>query len=203
MEPLKLHSPGTDAAAQASAAFAACGALYSNRTLSSSASILNDTDYASTLKTHAQELYAFATNASAGMRVYQESVPQSADAYASSDYHDELAIAALFLALLEGGSNATAYYADVVKWYYSSGLGAQLQAGSEAVFNWDSKTPGIPLLGAQIAHTYPDVVSGSNATLQVWQSALESYFNVFISMDGARSFLTDGQSLDFVSRSAG
>ena len=126
------------------------------------------------------------------MQVYQNAVPQSAEAYASSDYHDELAIAALFLALAETGSNATAYYTDAVKWYYSSGLGAQLEAGSEAVFNWDSKTPGIVLLGAQIAHAYPDVVSGSNATLAVWQQAVEDYFNVFINMNGSRSYLTDG-----------
>ena len=185
-------SPGTDAAAQASAAFAACSALYSNRTLSSSSSTMfNDTDYATTLQSHARDLYAFATNASAGMQVYQDAVPQSAEAYASSDYHDELAIAALFLALSETGSNATAYYADAARWYYSSGLGAQLDAGSETVFNWDSKTPGIPLLGAQIAHTYPNVVSGSNATLKVWQDAVEGYFDVFISMNG-RSYLTDG-----------
>lgn len=189
-----MCSPGTDAAAQAAAAFAACSALYSNRTLSTSSatSALRNSNYASDLQTHARDLYAFATNASGGMQTYQTAVPQSGEAYASSAYADELAIAALFLALLETGSNATSYYADAVKWYYSSNLGEQLKAGSETVFNWDSKTPGIPVLAAQLASAYPDVVTGSNATLQVWQQVAEDYFDVFVNNDG-RSYLTGGQ----------
>ncbi|KAI9001336.1 family 9 glycosyl hydrolase [Trametes punicea] len=172
-------SPGTDAAAQASAAFAACSSLYSNRTLSLSAtSALANSSYASTLQDHARELYSFATSASGGMQTYQSAVPQSADAYASSGYFDDLAIAALFLSLAESGSNATSYYADAVKWYYSSNLGQQLQAGDETVFNWDAKTP------------------GSNATLQVWQSAAEGYFNAILTGAG-RSHLTNGGLLLF------
>ncbi|KAI0722260.1 Six-hairpin glycosidase [Cerioporus squamosus] len=191
-------SPGTDAAAQASAAFAACSALYANRTLSASSatSALRNSSYASELQTHARDLYAFATNASGGMQTYQTAVPQSAEAYASSDFADELSIAALFLALSETGSNATAYYADAVKWYYSHNLGSQLQAGSETVLNWDSKTPGIPVLAAQLASVYPDVVSGTNATLQTWQQAVENYFDIFINIRG-RSYLTDGGLLYF------
>ncbi|KAL7282221.1 hypothetical protein ACG7TL_003690 [Trametes sanguinea] len=190
-------SPGTDAAAQASAAFAACSSLYSNRTLaSSSTSGLANTTYASTLQNHARQLYEFATNASGGMQTYQTAVPQSADAYASSGYFDELAIAALFLALAETNPNATSYYADAVKWYYSGNLGQQLQAGDETVFNWDSKTPGIAVLAAQIASAYPNVVSGSNATLQVWQAAVEGYFDAITNGTG-RSHLTDGGLLLF------
>ncbi|KAI0751507.1 Six-hairpin glycosidase [Daedaleopsis nitida] len=176
-------SPGTDAAAQASAAFAACSALYGNRTLSASSatSALRNSDYASALQDHARDLYAFATNAKA---------------YASSAYADELAIAALFLALSETGSNATAYYADAVKWYYSNDLGSQLHAGDETVLNWDSKTPAIPILAAELASTYPNVVSGSNATLEVWQQAVEDYFDIFINIRG-RSYLTGGGLLYF------
>ncbi|KAL1940113.1 hypothetical protein VTO73DRAFT_9448 [Trametes versicolor] len=190
-------SPGTDAAAQASAAFAACSALYSNRTLSTSTSTtaLGNSSYASTLQSHARALYDFATNATGGMQTYQTAVPQSGDAYASSAYSDELAIAALFLALTET-SNATAYYADAVKWYYSDNLGSQLKAGDETVFNWDAKTPGIAVLGAQVASSYPDIVSGSNATLSVWQSAVEGYFGAIVN-DTGRSHLTDGGLLLF------
>ncbi|KAI0637947.1 Six-hairpin glycosidase [Trametes polyzona] len=190
-------SPGTDAAAQTSAAFAACSALYSNKTLSGSqaTTALANSSYASTLQNHARELYAFATGAEGGMQTYQTAVPQSGEAYASSAYSDELAIAALFLALTES-SNATAYYADAVKWYYSGNLGQQLHAGDETVFNWDAKTPGIVVLGAQLASAYPDVASGSNATLDIWRNAAEGYFNTIVN-DTGRSHLTDGGLLLF------
>ncbi|KAI0677010.1 Six-hairpin glycosidase [Trametes maxima] len=191
-------SPGTDVAAQTSAAFAACSALYGNRTLSSSTATtaLSNSSYASTLASHARELYAFAISASGGMQTYQNAVPQSGEAYASSGYSDELAIAALFLALAESSSNATAYYADAVKWYYSGNLGQQLHAGDETVFNWDAKTPGIVVLAAQLASVYPDVVSGSNATLQVWQGVAEGYFDAIANGTG-RSHLTSGGLLLF------
>ncbi len=189
---LLRHSPGTDAAAQAAAAFAACSALYNNRTLSASGSTasLQNSAYAALLQGHARDLYSFAT--SARMQLYQQSVPTAGDAYASSGYMDELAIAAMFLALSETSSNASAYYADGVKWYYSGGLGSMLQPGEETVFNWDSKTPAVPLLGAALANAYPNVVSASNATLSTWQTALENYFNVFINKNG-RSFVTQGK----------
>ncbi|KAJ8472616.1 hypothetical protein ONZ51_g8400 [Trametes cubensis] len=186
-------SPGTDAAAQASAAFAACSSLYSNRTLSSSSSALTLTNdsYASTLHSHARDLYTFATNATGGMQTYQTAVPQSADAYASSGYSDELAIAALFLSLADSGANASAYYSDAASWYFSGNLEQQLVAGDETVFNWDSKTPGIAVLAAQLTAANPDLVSGSNATLKVWQSAVEGYFDAIVNGTG-RSYLTQG-----------
>ncbi|KAI0332432.1 Six-hairpin glycosidase [Cubamyces sp. BRFM 1775] len=191
-------SPGTDAAAQASAAFAACSSLYSNRTLSTSSpslTLANDS-YASTLHSHARDLYTFATNATGGMQTYQTAVPQSADAYASSGYSDDLAIAALFLALADSGLNATAYYSDAVSWYFSGSLQQQLVAGDETVFNWDSKTPGVVVLAAQLAATNSDVVSGSNATLKVWQNAAEGYFDAIVNGTG-RSHLTQGGLLIF------
>nr|QDK64602.1 endoglucanase 5 [Ganoderma lucidum] len=194
--PINNTSPGTDAAAQGAATFAACSALYNNRTLSasSSTSALQNSSYAALLQGHARDLYSFAT--SARMQLYQQSVPTAGDAYASSGYMDELAIAAMFLALSETSSNASSYYADSVKWYYSGGLGSMLQAGQETVFNWDSKTPAVPLLGAALANAYPNVVSGSNATLNSWQSAIENYFNVFINKKG-RSYMTQGGLLYF------
>lgn len=128
------------------------------------------------------------------MQLYQQSVPTAGDAYASSGYMDELAIAAMFLALSETGSNASSYYTDSVKWYYSGSLASLLQPGQETVFNWDSKTPGVPLLGVALANAYPNVVSGSNTTLSTWQTALENYFNVFINKNG-RSFMTQGECM--------
>src|SRR5260221_10238688 len=93
--------PGTDAAAGASAAFAACSNLYANRSLGppfSTPAILQNSTYAQILLTHAQDLYAFAVNASGGMQTYQTATPQVGLAYPSSHYGDDLAMAALLLA---------------------------------------------------------------------------------------------------------
>ncbi|KAI0921378.1 hypothetical protein AcW2_006371 [Taiwanofungus camphoratus] len=196
-------SPGTDAAAQASAAFAACSALYSNHSLASSSSSpasLQNTSYASTLLTHAQQLYEFATNATGGERTYQTSVPAVSEAYASSGYGDDLAIAALFLALASlpsdstnssSPSSASAYYADAESAYSRFNLGTQMVPGQEQVFNWDSKTPGAVVLGAQITQVYPNVIGPGNMTLNKWQTVAENYFDGIVNATG-RGFLTSG-----------
>ncbi|KAL4241476.1 Endoglucanase [Abortiporus biennis] len=178
-------SPGTDAAAQASAAFSACSALYANRALSSSspASLTNAT-YASTLLTHAQQLYDFATTAD--QRTYQTSVPQAGEAYASSGFGDDLAIASLFLAL---ASNSSDLYSKGVNNYISFGLSSQVQPQNSQVFNWDAKAPGVVILGAQIAQTYPDLASGSSNVN--WTSDAEGYLDGIVNGNG-RGFLTKG-----------
>ncbi|OBZ76978.1 Endoglucanase E-4 [Grifola frondosa] len=188
-------SPGTDAAALASAAFAACSALYANHTLNSSAASLQNSSYASTLLSHAQQLYSFAVNATGGQRTYQTSVPASADAYASSGYGDDLTMAALFLTLASdpssGSGTASTYYADAGAHYYAFDLGSQMQPGDEEVFNWDSATPGAVVLAAQLAHAYPSVVATSNATIGVWQDTAEAYFDAIVAGKG-RGYLTGG-----------
>ena len=177
-------SPGTDAAAQAAAAFAACSALYNNRTLSHSSSIsLTNTSYASTLLQHAQQLYAFAMNSSIPQVTYQTSVPSVADAYSSSGFSDELAIAALFLSL---ASNSTDAYSQAVQTYQKQGLAGHLQG--DTVFNWDEKSPGVALLGVQVAQTYPYLANESTID---WKSDLESYFDRVVNGTG-RAFLTPG-----------
>lgn len=175
-------SPGTDAAAGASAAFAACSNLYANRNLgpsfSTPASLQNST-YADILLTHAQDLYSFAVNASGGKQTYQTAVPQAGIAYSSSSYGDELTMAALFLAW---ATNSSDYYSQAETYYAQYSL-----RGEDSVFNWDSKTPGLAVLFAQLAN------SGASyaGNLSGWQAESERYFDRILN-GGGPSFKTKG-----------
>jgi endoglucanase len=178
-------NPGTDAAAAASAAFSACSILYSNSTpaILSSSSIypgrasLQNASYASTLLSHAQSLYSFAVNATGGMMMYQNSVPEVANAYASSSYGDDLALAALLLAQ---ATHDSSYYQDAWQYYVKYQL-----AGLDDVFNWDSKSPALPVMFAQLTQ------GGITSNYSGWQSASEAYFDRIVDGTG-RSYLTSG-----------
>lgn len=169
-------------AAGASAAFSACANLYTNRTFggpfSSRASLQNAT-YATTLLTHAEQLYDFALHATGGLETYQTSVPAVADAYPSSSYNDELALAALFLSL---ATNSTPLYRQAETYYEQFDL-----AGQDGVFNWDSKTPGLAVLFAQVAQASPNL--GGN--ISSWQVEAERYFDRIVNRKGP-SYLTKG-----------
>jgi endoglucanase len=129
-------------------------------------------------------LYAFATNSSIPQVTYQTSVPSVADAYASSGFADELAVAALFVAL---ASNSTDSYAQAVQTYKQQGLLSHLQG--DAVFNWDEKTPAVVILGSQIANTYPNLANGSSMD---WRSDAEGYLDRIVN-GSSRAFLTSGE----------
>ncbi|KAG5648678.1 hypothetical protein DXG03_000024 [Asterophora parasitica] len=175
-------NPGTDAAAGASAAFSACSNLYANRGFGgpfSSPASLQNSSYADTLLTHAQQLYSFAVNASGGQKTYQTSVPATAKSYASSAYTDELTLAAL---LLSWATNSTSLYQDAENYYQQFKL-----AGNNGVFNWDSKTPGLAVLFAQM--TQSSETLGGN--LSSWQSEAERYFDRIVNKQGP-AFLTEG-----------
>ncbi|KAF8211252.1 glycoside hydrolase family 9 protein [Mycena galopus ATCC 62051] len=175
--------PGTDAAASASAAFSACAALYSNRGFNGSYSTpasLTDKTYAQTLLTHAEQLYTFAVNATGGQKTYQTSVPAVADAYGSSGFGDDLTIAALFLAL---ANSSTTYYQQAQQYFQQFQLTNQ-----ELVFNWDSKTPGIYVLFAQIAQSS----LGLGGNLTTWQTECERYFDAIVNNDGEGFLTGDG-----------
>jgi endoglucanase len=182
--------PGTDAAAGASAAFAACSNLYANRSLGSPfftpASLQNST-YAQTLLTHAQDLYAFAVNASGGMQTYQTVIPQVGLAYPSSGYGDDLAMAALLLAW---ATNSGEYYSQAESYYDQYSLG-----GKDAPFNWDSKTPGLAVLFAQLANAGASFASN----LSGWQAESERYFDRILNGRSSSSFKTDGVTYLFSS----
>ncbi|KAJ6629127.1 glycoside hydrolase family 9 protein [Mycena sp. CBHHK59/15] len=175
--------PGTDAAAGTSAAFSACAALYSNRgfngSYSNPASLQNDT-YAQTLMTHAQQLYAFAVNATGGQKTYQTSVPVVSDSYASSSFGDELTMASLFLAWANA---STAYYQEAQQYFQQYQL-----SGQNSVFNWDSKTPGTYVLFAQIANSS----SGLGGNFSSWQTESERYFDRIVNNDGPGYLTNDG-----------
>lgn len=168
-------NPGTDAAAGASAAFSACSALYSQRSFNgkySSPASLANSSYAATLLTHAQQLYSFAVNAPGGQKTYQTSVPAVAKSYKSNSFQDELTIAALFLAW---ATNSTTLYQQAESYYSKFGL-----AGGDDVFNWDSKTPGLAVLFAQITQSS----AGIGGNLANWQQEAERYFDVIVNQKG-------------------
>ncbi|KAG2146672.1 glycoside hydrolase family 9 protein [Suillus clintonianus] len=175
-------SPGTDAAAGAAAAFAACSNLYANRVFSNSYSgpaTLQNATYAATLLKHAEQLFTFATSASGGQTVYQHSVPEAGVAYASSGYGDELAIAALFLSW---ATNSSSLYQQAQGYWQQYDLGSY-----NGVFNWDFKTPGLPVLFAQIAQANPSF--GGNAS--TWQAVAEKYFDGIV-YGGGPGYQTHG-----------
>ena len=166
--PDKPTSPGTDAAASASAAFSACSALYSGvgfNTSDSGPASLQNSSYAELLLDHAQQLYNFALNAEGGQETYQESVPEIAASYGSSSFEDELTVAALFLSL---ASNSSSLYDDAEGYYSQFSLNRRRGA-----YNWDSKAPALAVLFAKIASFYPSI--GGN--LGRWQSEAETYFD--------------------------
>ncbi|GLB33668.1 putative endoglucanase [Lyophyllum shimeji] len=172
---INITHPGTDAAAGASAAFSACSILYSNKSFGgpfSSPASLQNSSYAEKLLTHAQQLYSFAVNATGGQQTYQSAVPAIAASYGSSSYTDELTLAAL---LLSWATNSTSLFQQAESYYHTFQL-----AGQNGVFNWDSKTPGLAVLFAQITRASSDI--GGNLT--VWQSEAERYFDNIVNMRG-------------------
>ncbi|KAF4602221.1 hypothetical protein EYR40_005426 [Pleurotus pulmonarius] len=197
--------PGTDAAASASAAFSACAALYANHSFqapySSPASLANAT-YASILLSHATSLYSFAQNATGGKMTYQSSVPVVADAYKSSSYNDDLVLAALWLSWAASANytgsnittprtyNASALFTEASTMYRTFALTENL-GGKEGdkVFNWDEKTPGLPVLFTQIGLT--DHIPGSN-NVGPWRSEAEKYFDRLVTGQGTSDFTPGG-----------
>ncbi|KAF5321674.1 hypothetical protein D9619_000754 [Psilocybe cf. subviscida] len=180
--------PGTDAAAGAAAAFAACSNLYASRAFSGNysapASLRNDS-YSATLLTHAQQLYSFAVNATGGRKTYQTSVPAAADIYPSSSYGDELTMAALFLAYATGSATT---YADAEAFYTKYSL----DKGSK-VFNWDSKASALPILFAQMNQANPSL--GGN--FSAWRDRAESYLDDVVGKGHAGGFMTPDGLLYF------
>jgi endoglucanase len=183
----RMRSPGTDAAAAASAAFSSCSSLYAGRGFNgsySSPASLQDLTYANTLLTHAQQLYTFAVNATGGQKTYQTSVTRAAANYPSTAFGDELTLAALFLSWAE---NSPVLYQQAVAYYQQYKL-----AGADAVFNWDSKTPGLAVLFAQVAQS----PSGLGGNLSSWQTEAEVYFDRILNHKGL-GYLTPGTRLPY------
>ncbi|KAF8609652.1 Six-hairpin glycosidase [Ceratobasidium sp. AG-I] len=175
--------PGTDAAASASAAFSACSILYSGSTTTfanSAPASLSDTNYASTLRTHATQLYGLAANSS--FATFTSTLPSLRNVYPSSGYQDELVLGAL---MLGAATNSSTLISQAISWYESANL-----AGSDNVFNWDSKGPGLAIMFAQLASAQSQLFPNSYS-LSHWQSEAENYFDRILRGSG-RGRLTDG-----------
>ena len=103
---------------------------------------------------------------------YQTSVPVVQDSYPSSDYGDDLAMAALWLGLAQNDSTLIGQ---------ANGYFNQFQLDKllpDSAFNWDSVLPGIPVLGTQISQSYPQL--GGDG----WQSQAEAYLDRVVSGKG-------------------
>lgn len=104
-----------------------------------------------------------------------------AASYGSSSYGDELTIAALFLAW---ANTSSVYYQEAQQYFQQYKL-----SGQNGVFNWDSKTPGIYVLFAQIAQSSSSL--GGNLT--AWRAECERYFDAILN-DDTPAFLTSGSA---------
>ncbi|KAF8897403.1 Six-hairpin glycosidase-like protein [Infundibulicybe gibba] len=176
-------NPGTDVVAGASAAFSACSGLYSGRSFSgsfSSPASLQNSSYARTLLDHAQQLHTFAVNATGGQKLYQTAVPSVAESYSSSSYNDELTLSALFLSW---ATNSSTLFNQAETYYANFSL-----ANQNGVLNWDSKTPALAVLFAQIARASSQI--GRN--LSSWQAEAERYLDQIVNKKGPAFLTPDG-----------
>ncbi|KZT50854.1 glycoside hydrolase family 9 protein [Calocera cornea HHB12733] len=179
-------NPGTDATAQASAAFSSCSFLYAGGVLNSTSDataptgIRNQT-YADTLLQHAVGLWGLSVNAS-GVNRSQDAVPEVGDAYPSSGYGDDLTLAALFLAL---ATSSPSTYQQALLYYSKYKL-----SGSNAVLNWDSKVPAIYTLLTELALARPSW--GGSANLTGWRSEAERWMDGVAAGGKGGAYMTDG-----------
>lgn len=95
----------------------------------------------------------------------------------------------MFLAL---ASNSSDTYAQGVNYYANNGLAKQIQPANSQVFNWDSKTPGIVVLGAQLETFYPDLVASAQGSGVNFTNDAETYLDAIVNGDG-RGLLTKGK----------
>lgn len=187
--PINASSPGTDGWASVSAAMSLGAMLYSGSALNSSSQStiapLQDAKYASTLLDHAKTLYSTA-NGTKPYATFSDSVKEIGDAYVSSGYQDDLALAALSLAL---ATNQSDYYADAHGYYEQFGLSSQ-----QKVWNWDSKVPALYVLFAEVAHARPSLAAGAGLDPNVtgWQKEAERYFDAIVNDDVDNAKLTAG-----------
>ncbi|KAF9362150.1 hypothetical protein BGX26_000038 [Mortierella sp. AD094] len=127
---VNITNPGTDAMADAAAAFASCAVLYRDK--------LNDTAYYNTLQSHATSLFNLAETATP-QQVYSNVIP--ADAYASSGFVDELAWGAAWMYRLTMNS----VYAQKASNYVDKLNAQSVQTNP---ITWDDKTGLIYILMA-------------------------------------------------------
>lgn len=187
--PINSTHPGTDGWASVSAAMSLGAMLYSGSALNSSSDStiapLEDQKYADSLLNHAKTLYSTA-NSTKPYAVFSDSVKEIGDAYVSSGYQDELALAALSLAL---ATNQSDYYADAYSYYQQYALTSQ-----QKVWNWDSKLPALYVMFAEVSRARPGLAAdaGLDANVTGWQKEAEQYFDAIVDDKVKSATMTDG-----------
>ena len=138
------------------------------------------------LLTHAESMYN-AANTTTPYTMFSDSIPAVAGAYNSSDYRDDLCLAALALAI---ATNQSKYYADAYNYYETYSL-----TGSQEVWNWDSKTPAAYVLFVEAAIARPGLAEGAglSGNLSGWQKETEQYFDGLINGKFKNAYLTKGK----------
>ena len=131
---ITADAPGTDVAALTAAAFAASSYLFRNQ--------LNDTNYADTLRSHAESLYNFAETATP-MQVYTESVSASKDYYDAPSYYNQLVFGALWLYRATGNTQ----YRDKASNYFDQ---FKLSSAPITVMDWSDQTGAVYVLGTEL-----------------------------------------------------
>ncbi|KAG0042419.1 hypothetical protein BGZ83_000492 [Gryganskiella cystojenkinii] len=152
--------PGTDAFADAAAAFASCSILYRDK--------IKDPVYATLLQSRAKDLHTLAETA-LPQQTYQTVVPAVACCYASTGFVDELAWASAWMYRLTGEET----FATSVSKYAN-----EMTAKSvTTVVSWDDKAALVFILMAGLTR--------GNATAHMkWQTLAENFVNQ--SMQGAK-----------------
>jgi endoglucanase len=146
---------------------------------------LSDSSYSSTLLDHAERLYRVANDTE--LKSFADSVPDVTSSYGSSGYGDDLAVAALTLAI---ATNNSAYYLDAYNAYTKYRL-----TGTSFVYNWDSRTPGLFVLFAEASMARPGLAEGAGLDRNVsgWQAEAENYFDRVINSQTSNTRLTSGE----------
>ncbi|KAG2222099.1 hypothetical protein INT45_007985 [Circinella minor] len=145
-------NPGTDVAALTAAAFASTSMIFRK----------TDEDYANTLVSHAETLYAFAESATP-WQVYSDSVEAAKDYYETYDYSSQLVYGALWL---YRATNNTVYR-DKASNYFDQ---FSLKSKAITIMDWHDQTGGVFVLGAAI-----------DTTTDKYKDAAKDYIDAIIS----------------------
>ncbi|KAL7424645.1 hypothetical protein Q5752_000329 [Cryptotrichosporon argae] len=189
--PVNSSFPGTDLFASTASAFAIASLVYTpgfswNTTSTSSPpSAIDNATYASLLLSHAKSLYQSAVSFTP-YATFSDTVPATAEAYASSGYGDDLVLGALALAV---ATNDSMYYADAYDFYVNQSV-----SGSQEVWNWDSRIPAAYVLFAETATARPGLAAdaGLAVNLTGWQAEAEAYFDRIVNQDLHEGYVTNG-----------
>lgn len=91
--------------------------------------------------------------------------------------------------LLAWATDSSEFYSQALSYYKQYSLG-----GTNFVFNWDSKTPGLAVLFAQLANAGASFAGN----LSGWQAEAERYFDRILN-GGGPSFKTKGARFSLAS----